>query len=123
MGDCDYFNFVSKIDSITILFNKSYIFMQSDKIILFVPKIDNSVSSDYIKTIFEKLGTILKINEINYTKYRKVFVHIVPQDDLFKTLLEDYPTVKIVHSMPWYWTCYQYVRKINGPNPNIMAEL
>lgn len=97
--------------------------MQSEKIILFVPKIVNSISIEYIKQVFEKLGTILNINEIQYNKYKKVFVHIIPQHDLFKTLLENHPCVKIVHSMPWYWTCHQYVRKINGPDPNIMAEL
>jgi hypothetical protein len=97
--------------------------MQSEKIILFIPKIDNSLSTEYIKNIFEKIGIIVKINEIQYAKYRKVFVHIVPQNDLFKTLLENHPTVKIVHSMPWYWTCYQYVKKTSGLNPNLMAEL
>ena len=97
--------------------------MQSDKIILFVPKIDNYVSSEYIKNTFEKLGKILNINEIQYVKYRNVFVHIIPHDDLLKTLLDNHSTVKLVHSMPWYWICYQYIRQINGPNPNIMAEL
>ena len=101
--------------------------MQHDEYILYIPKMDNSIQKDYIQKIFSQLGTIKQINEIPYAKYKKIFVHMLldnpTQSQTVKTLLTHHQSVKIVHSMPWYWTCYEYVKPIHGPNPNIMAEL
>jgi hypothetical protein len=89
--------------------------------------VENALSNDYIKQIFSKLGTVKKINEIQYTKYKKIFVHILLNTtevsiDL-QSILVNKNSVKLVYSMPWYWTCYEYSKTYDGPNPNIMAEL
>jgi hypothetical protein len=101
--------------------------MPYDEFILHIPKMDKSIQKDYIQKIFSQLGTIKQINEIPYAKYKKIFVHMLldnpMQSQSIKTLLSQHQSVKIVHSMPWYWTCYEYVKPIHGPNPNIMAEL
>ena len=102
--------------------------MQSqEECVLYISKMENSISADYIKMIFMKLGTVKQINEIPYAKYKKIFVHILldntTQSPVIKTLLSAQQSIKIVHSMPWYWTCSEYVKPIHGPNPNIMAEL
>jgi hypothetical protein len=95
--------------------------------VLYIPKVENALSNDYIKQIFSKLGTVKKINEIQYTKYKKIFVHILLNTtevsiDL-QSILVNKNSVKLVYSMPWYWTCYEYSKTYDGPNPNIMAEL
>ena len=101
--------------------------MEHEEYVLHIPKTDNSITQEYIKTIFSKLGTVKQINEIPYTKYKKIFVHILLDNSIqsiaIKTLLTTHQSIKIVHSMPWYWTCHKYVKPIHGPNPNIMAEL
>ncbi len=95
--------------------------------ILHIPKMDNSISHEYMKKIFSEFGTVNQINEIPYAKYKKIFVHMLldktTESNSIKTLLTQHQSIKIVHSMPWYWTCYEYVKPIHGPNPNIMAEL
>lgn len=95
--------------------------------VLYIPKVDNSVSMEYIKKMFSYLGTVKKINEIQYTKYKKIFVHILfntsEQSVDLQSILENRQSMKLVYSMPWYWTCHEYVKTHNGPNPNIMAEL
>jgi hypothetical protein len=101
--------------------------MQHEECVLHIPKMDNSITQEYIKTMFSQLGTVKQINEIPYTKYKKIFVHMLldntMQSSTLKTLLTKHQSIKIVHSMPWYWTCHEYVKPIHGPNPNIMAEL
>ena len=101
--------------------------MQSEEYILHIPKMDNSITQEYIKKIFSQLGTVKQINETPYAKYKKIFVHILldnaMQSTAIKMILTKYQSIKIVHSMPWYWTCYEYVKPIYGPNPNIMAAL
>lgn len=100
--------------------------MQSEEFILHIPKMDNSITQEYIKTIFSHFGTVKQINEVHHAKYKKIFIHMLldnMQTTNIKTLLTTHQSIKIVHSMPWYWTCYEYVKPIHGPNPNIMAEL
>jgi hypothetical protein len=95
--------------------------------VLYIPKVENTLSNDYIKQIFSLLGIVKKINEIQYAKYKKIFIHILlntsEQSIDLQTTLENRHSVKLVYSMPWYWTCYEYGKNHNGPNPNIMAEL
>jgi hypothetical protein len=101
--------------------------MEHEQYILHIPKMDNSITQEYIKTIFSQLGTVKQINEIPYTKYKKIFVHMLLDNSMhsiaIKTLSTTHQSIKIVHSMPWYWTCHKYTKPIHGPNPNIMAEL
>jgi hypothetical protein len=101
--------------------------MPYDEFILHIPKMDKSIQKDYIQKIFSQLGTIKQINEISNAKYKKIFIHMLMdnpmQSQTIKALLKQHQSVKIVHSMPWYWTCYEYIKPIHGPNPNIMAEL
>jgi hypothetical protein len=101
--------------------------MQHDERVLHIPKMDNSITQEYIKTMFSQLGTVKQINEVPHAKYKKIFVHILLDNTMhstaLKTLLTTHQSIKIVHSMPWYWTCHEYVKPIYGPNPNIMAEL
>ena len=102
--------------------------MQRDECTIHIPKMDNSITQEYIKTIFSHFGTVKQINEVPHAKYKKIFVHMLLDNAMqstsdIKTLLTTHQSIKIVHSMPWYWTCYEYVKPIHGPNPNIMAEL
>lgn len=101
--------------------------MQYEEFTLHIPKMDNSIPQEYIKKIFSQLGTVKQINEISYAKHKKIFVHMlfnkkIPSSTI-KTLLTIHQSIKIVHDMPWYWTCYEYIKQVHGPNPNIMAEL
>ena len=95
--------------------------------VLYIPKVENTLSNDYIKQIFSYFGTVKKINEIQYTKYKKIFIHILlntsEQSANLQTILENRRSVKLVYSMPWYWNCFEYIKTLDGPNPNIMAEL
>lgn len=101
--------------------------MQQDECVLHIPKMDNDIQKDYIQKIFSQLGTIKQINEISNAKYKKIFIHMLMdnpmQSQIIKALLKQHQSIKIVHSMPWYWTCYEYTKPILGPDPNIMAEL
>jgi hypothetical protein len=101
--------------------------MQHDECVLQIPKMDNSITQEYIKKIFSQLGTVKQINEVPHAKYKKIFVHMSLDNPMHsaavKTLLTKHQSIKIVHDMPWYWTCHEYVKPIHGPNPNIMAEL
>lgn len=101
--------------------------MQQDDRVLQIPKMDHSITQEYMKKIFSQLGTVKQINEVPHAKYKKIFVHILfdntMQSSTLKTLLTTHQSIKIVHDMPWYWTCHEYVKPIHGPNPNIVAEL
>jgi hypothetical protein len=101
--------------------------MQYDEYVLQIPKMDNSITQEYIKKIFSQLGTVKQINEVPHAKYKKIFVYMsldnTIQSSNLRTLLTKHQSIKIVHDMPWYWTCHEYVKLIHGPNPNIMAEL
>jgi hypothetical protein len=97
------------------------------EIVLHIPKMENNIQKDYIKSIFSQLGTIKQIKEIPYSKYKQIFVHLImdnpEQLNVINTLFTSYQCIKIVHSIPWYWTCYKYTNPIYIPNPHIMAEL
>jgi len=101
--------------------------MQYQEYILHIPKMENSIPREYITQIFSQLGIVKQINEIPYAKNKKIFVHILldnsEQSSTIKTLFITHQSIKIVHDMPWYWTCYEYIKPLQGPNPNIMAEL
>ena len=100
--------------------------MQHGEYTIHIPKMDNAITQEYIKNIFSHFGTVKQINEVPHAKYKKIFVHMLidnMQTTNIKTLLATHQSIKIVHSMPWYWTCYEYVKPIHGPNPNIMAAL
>jgi hypothetical protein len=95
-----------------------------------------SVTKDYILRIFKKLnlGKIDSIQEIplhNGSHYKRIIVKVkwdLQNDraqDIYDRLSCD-KSIKIVHSMPWYWLCVKYIKhtaKLQGPNPDMMNTL
>jgi len=80
---------------------------------LCIPRIENSITRDYIVKIFNKLkiGVIEQINEIplhNDNKHKRVFIKIrwSEESENAKNIisrLSKKETVKIVHDFPWFW--------------------
>jgi hypothetical protein len=80
---------------------------------LCIPRIENSISKEYIFNVFTKLkiGYIEFINEIplrNDAKHKRVIIKLrwnetnkTAQNMLSR--LDKNETIKLVHDMPWYW--------------------
>ena len=80
---------------------------------LCIPRIDSSVTREYIFDTFCKLkiGYIENILEIplrNDTKHKRVIIKIRWNEnnklsENIKSRLDNEETIKVVHEMPWYW--------------------
>jgi len=80
---------------------------------LCIPRIENSITKTYIFNTFAKLkiGKIETINEIplrNDTKHKRIIIKVLwnentPNSINMLSRLKNNETIKIVHSMPWYW--------------------
>jgi hypothetical protein len=110
--------------------------MTISPIVLCIPRMECAVPKDYILQIFQKLkiGKIDSIQEIplhNGTQYKRIIVKVhwnlqnIRAQNIHKRLSQD-KSIKIVHSMPWYWLCVKYIKhtaKLQGPNPDMMSTL
>lgn len=80
---------------------------------LCIPRIENSITKDYILKTFNKLkiGSIEQISEIplhNDTKHKRVIIKVRWSDQSenaqnIMRRLSNKETVKIVHEFPWFW--------------------
>jgi hypothetical protein len=87
---------------------------------LCIPRIEASITKDYIFNVFSKLkiGYIEKIIEIplkNDPKHKRIIIKIIwseinPKSIEIQNRLTNQETIKVVHNMPWYW-------KIVAANP------
>lgn len=80
---------------------------------LCIPRMQKSISIEYIQQIFNKLnvGKIIKITDMvlrNDTEYKRILIHIVwatnnPRAIYIQTRLSEGKNIKLVHNNPWYW--------------------
>jgi hypothetical protein len=96
--------------------------MNTTLVTICIPRIDISLSKDYILNTFSKMniGKVQNINE-----------HLVRNDNLHKRVilnitlnlnnqcgkyiydrLTNEQNVKIVYDMPWYWICYRFTQQL-----------
>ena len=78
-----------------------------------IPRIDASISNEYIFKIFTrlKIGDIQKITDIplrSDNDYKRVFIKVrwdmnQSNSEYMYTRLRSGETVKVVYEMPWYW--------------------
>ena len=107
--------------------------MTMSPLILCIPRVECTVTKDYIHSVFSKLkiGKIESVQEIplcNGSQYKRIIVKIswIHNDisNYIQTRLLNDQTIKIVHSMPWYWLCVKYIKnipkKLHGPDPTMM---
>ena len=110
--------------------------MSVPPILLCIPRIECTISKDYIYKIFSKLriGKIESLQEIplhNGSQYKRIILKIIwATNDIslyIQNRLLHEQTVKIVYDMPWYWLCVKYAKhqtkKIPGPDPAMMKML
>jgi hypothetical protein len=108
-------------------------------IVLCIPKVSVSVTIEYIRSVIEKmmLGNILSIQELclrSNMHYKRIIIKLnwdlstLQANRVYNTLHEN-KSIKIVHSMPWYWICVKYVKQstINsqqkGPDKSLMTSI
>jgi hypothetical protein len=80
---------------------------------LCIPRIEASITKDYIFNVFSKLkiGYIEKIIEIplkNDPKHKRIIIKIIwseinPKSIDIQKRISNQETIKVVHNMPWYW--------------------
>jgi len=86
---------------------------QNEYVSFCIPRIETTVSIDYISNIFKKwnIGRIYRIKEIPLRKepdYKRIIIDlywntntVVVKD--IKDLMEKKGSIKLVHEMPWFW--------------------
>lgn len=95
--------------------------MQKQPIILCIPRVSISTTREYILTVLTKLniGNIETLHEIplqHSNNYKRIVIRInwdfsSPVSQRIYSTLSDNKSIKIVHSMPWYWICVKYVKQ------------
>ena len=81
-----------------------------------IPKLDESVTKNFIYTVFEKynIGNIKKIHLVQLknknNKLGFIYFHNLNNNkngELVKKCLENEEDFKVMYSFPWYWKCYK----------------
>jgi hypothetical protein len=95
--------------------------MQNQPIILCIPRVSASISSEYIFNIITKMniGCIETLHEIplqNSNKFKRIIIRVTwdlssPKSQRIYSLLSENKSIKIIHSMPWYWICVKYIKQ------------
>jgi hypothetical protein len=112
--------------------------MQHQNIVLCIPKVSVSVTIDYIRSVIEnmRIGNILSIQELflrSNIHYKRIIIKInwdfttILANRVYKTLYEN-KSIKIVHSMPWYWICVKYIKQSSimqqtGPDKTLVSSI
>lgn len=109
--------------------------MQNSSIILCIPRLSTTITREYIfETITKmKIGSIETLHEIplqNSTNYKRIIIRIKwdlssPTTQRIYSILSENKSIKIVHSMPWYWICVKYIKQgpkeiRSGLDPSLM---
>jgi hypothetical protein len=89
--------------------------------ILCIPRLPTNITREYIIQIIEKMniGTIETLHEIplqHSNQFKRIIIRISwdlssPQSHRIYSLLSENKSIKIVHSMPWYWICVKYTKQ------------
>lgn len=87
-----------------------------------IPRVSSSVSQEYIIQTIDKMhiGSVESIQEIplhNNVAFKRIIIRIKwdissPHSQWIYNTLSENKSIKIVHSMPWYWICVKYVKQI-----------
>jgi len=95
--------------------------MQDQSIILCIPRVSTSISREYIFNIITKMniGSIETLHEIplqNSNHFKRIIIRVSwdlrsPNSQRIYSILSEGKSIKIVHSMPWYWICVKYVKQ------------
>ena len=96
--------------------------MQPTSFTLCIPRVATSVSKEYIIQTIEKMHigcveTIQEIPLVNNNAFNRIIIRIKwdtssPQSQWIYDTLSENKSIKIVHSMPWYWICVKYVKQV-----------
>jgi len=96
--------------------------MQTSPLNICIPRVSMTVSQEYIIQTIEKLsiGCVKSIQEIplyNNNAFKRVIIRIQwdissQQSQWIYNTLSENKSIKIVHSMPWYWICVKYVKQM-----------
>jgi hypothetical protein len=95
--------------------------MQNQSLILCIPRVSASISRDYIVNVIAKMniGYIETLHEIplqNSNNFKRIIIRVnwdlsSPNSHRIYSILSENKSIKIVHSMPWYWICVKYVKQ------------
>jgi len=90
-------------------------------IILCIPRVSTAVSRDYIQDIIKKMriGCIETLHEIplqNSSNLKRIIIRLKwdltsLNSQRIHSILSENKSIKIVHSMPWYWICVKYIKQ------------
>jgi hypothetical protein len=109
--------------------------MQQQPIILCIPRVSTSISREYIFNIITKMdiGCIETLHEIplqNSHNFKRIIIRVrwdlgSPNSQRIHSILSENKSIKIVHSMPWYWICVKYIKQgvketRSGLDPSLM---
>lgn len=96
---------------------------ETSTIILCIPRLSTSITREYIFTTIEKMniGNIETLHEIplqHSNHFKRIIIRVKWDLRSLKTqyiysILDGNKSIKIVHSMPWYWICVKYIKQ--GP--------
>ena len=100
---------------------KSDYYMQHPPLILCIPRVSASISREYIFTIINKMniGCIETLHEIplqHSNNFKRIIIRVnwdlsSPDSKRIYSILSENRSIKIVHSMPWYWICVKYIKQ------------
>ena len=89
--------------------------------ILCIPRLPTEITREYITDIIQKMniGTIETLHEIplQYSnRFKRIIIRLTwdlssEQSIRIHSLLCENKSIKIVHSMPWYWICVKYTKQ------------
>lgn len=96
--------------------------MYKNPLTICIPRVLASISQEYILETIDKMriGRVESIQEIplyNNVAFKRIIIRINWDTSshqslwIYNTLLEN-KSIKIVHSMPWYWICVKYVKQV-----------
>jgi hypothetical protein len=95
--------------------------MQHQPLILCIPRVSTSIAREYIFNTISKMniGNIETLHEIplqHSTNFKRIIIRV--NWDLSSlnsrriySILSENKSIKIVHSMPWYWICVKYIKQ------------
>jgi hypothetical protein len=95
--------------------------MQNQTIILCIPRVSTSISREYIFNTISKMniGNIETLHEIplqHSNTFKRIIIRVnwdlsSPDSKRIYSILAENKSIKIVHSMPWYWICVKYIKQ------------
>jgi len=107
-------------------------------IILCIPRVSTSITREYILSIIKKMniGNVETLHEIplqHSSNFKRIIIRVKwdlssPNAIRIHSILSDNKSIKIVHSMPWYWICVKYVKQgvketRSGLDPSLLKAI